>query len=244
MKMRNINLAGNRERTVTNAQPPRRKITVQSPDNSSETVKVEPGYYVTGAGGVNYVMGYPIRSDRGDVVGYTNPNVSITDPAPVTAFVDDIKDTKDAIYSQCHQRHVLISGDAQASGRSREQARAEFERSLKETKTAMDAAGRWQLETTLRLAAQLAGQSEKYLSLRADFNCLVDAGSIDPERANVIIQEKDKGIISMETCRNLLGIEDAAAEQKRIDEETAENPEPDPEPIPVDSENDETQLPA
>lgn len=225
MMMRNVNLAGARERTVSNAQDPKRPRRVQDPTRPNQTTQLEPGNYEVGAGAVMFLMGFPVRNEKGDIVGYTNPNVSISDPAPVDVFQHTIEQQKAAIYSQCHQRHVLIVDKAESSGRSREQARAEFERSLKDTKTVLDAAGRWQLETALRLAAYISGQGEKYLKLRADFNCLVDAGEIDPEKARLVIEMRVPGgpnnqpLISDERARQLVGVEDPEAELAKIEEE-------------------------
>lgn len=225
MMMRNVNLAGARERSVTNAQDPKRPKRVQNPDSPTRTIELEPGQYETGAGAVMFLMGFPIRNEKGEIVGYTNPNVSISDPAPVQTFKDTIAEQKLAIYSQVHQRHVLITDDATTSGRSREQARAEFERSLKETKAVLDETGRWQLETALRLAAQIAGQSNTFLRLRADFNCLIDAGDVDPEKARLVMDMRKPGgpnnqpLISDETARGMVGIDDAEAELAQIEEE-------------------------
>lgn len=225
MMMRNVNLAGARERTVSNAQDPKRPRRVQDPTRPSQTQQLEPGNYEVGAGAVMFLMGFPIRNEKGDIVGYTNPNVSISDPAPVETFKQTIAEQKAAIYSQVHQRHVLIVDKAESSGRSREQARAEFERSLKETKTVLDAAGRWQLETALRLAAFISGQGEKYLKLRADFNCLIDAGDVDPEKIKIVLEMREEGgpnhqpLISDERARQLAGVEDPEAELKKIEEE-------------------------
>jgi hypothetical protein len=227
MMMRNVNLAGSRERTITNAQPPlpaSAKVSV-----TADTTKVAgrfPGTYKTGAGAVNFVNGWPIYSEDGrSIVGYTNPNVSVYDPVSVETFKSTIDQQKQAIYSQCHQRHVLIVDKADTSGRAREVARREFERSLKETKTVLDAGGRWQLETTLRLAAQLANQTSTYATLRADFNCLIDAGDPDPEQQKTAILLRQPGgpknqpLISDETARNMCGVEDAAAEKAKIEQE-------------------------
>lgn len=225
MMMRNVNMAGARERTVSNAQDPKRPRRVQDPTRNSQTVQLEPGTYETGAGAVMFLMGFPVRNEKGEIVGYTNPNVSISDPAPVDTFVKTRDHYYAAILGQAHQRHVLISGDADASGRSREQARAEFERSLKETKTVVDAAGRWMLETVLRLAGQLVNQSDQYLKLRADFNCLIDSGDVDPEKARLVMEMRkpagpnNQPLISDETARNWVNIDDAAAELARIEEE-------------------------
>jgi hypothetical protein len=239
MMMRNVNLAGHRGVTVTNAQPP--KPATDKVSVTAETTKVAgrfPGTFKAGVGAVNFLMGVPIYSDDGEtIVGYTNPNVNVMEPVSVDSFQKTISEEKEAIYSQCHQRHVLIVDKADTSGRAREVARKEYERSLKASKTELDACGRWQLEATLRLAAQMINQSAKYLKLRADFNCLVDAGVPDPAFIQQVLEmRKPSGprlqpIISDETARNLCGVEDAAAELARIQNEAAQPP-ADPTPLP------------
>lgn len=220
MMMRNVNMAGARERTVTNAQPPISTVGVDV-----NTRSTTPGKFNVGAGAVNFLMGVPIYDAEGNIVGYTNPNVNISDPSSVETFVATSDHYREAMYSQCHQRHVLIVDKADTSGRAREVARREFERSLKETKTVTDAAGRWQLETTLRLAAHLCNQVSSYANLRADFNCLIDAGEPDPEKQKAAIEMRKPGgpknlpLISDETARNWIGVEDAAAELAKIEQE-------------------------
>ncbi len=221
MMMRNVNMAGSRERHVTNAMPPigEKKVDAEG------TVHLRPGTFKTGAGATNFINGIPIYGDDGLIKGYTSPNVNIADPASVEVFKSTIEEEKTAIYSQAHQRHVMIVDKADTSGRAREVARREFERSLKETKTEVDACGRWQLETTLWLAAQITSQSSRYLGLRADFNCLIDAGDPDPEKqkAALLLRQpggpKNQPLISDETARNWAGVEDAAAELAKIEQE-------------------------
>lgn len=233
--IRNVNLAGNRQQTVTNAQPPRpsnekASITDSTTKESTTPAAPEdrrfPGTFKTGAGAVNFLMGFPIRNEEGIIVGYTDPGINISDPVSVETFERTIGLQKASIYAQAHQRHVLIVDKADTSGRAREVARREYERSLKESKTELDACGRWQLETALRLAAYIIGESERYLPLRADFNTLIDAGAPDPEQQAMALQMRQPGgmknrpLISDETARNLSGIEDSAAEESRIDKES------------------------
>jgi hypothetical protein len=232
MMMRNVNLAGHRGVTVTNAQPPlpaTDKVSV-----SEATTKVAgrfPGTFKAGTGAVNFLMGVPIYSEDGEtIVGYTNPNVNVMEPVAVDSFQKTIAEEKQAIYSQCHQRHVMIVDKADTSGRAREVARKEYERSLKASKVELDACGRWQLEVALRLAGQMINQSAKYLKLRADFNCLIDAGLPDPAFIQQVLVMRAPGgqrlqpIISDETARNLCGVEDAAAELARIQNEALQPP--------------------
>lgn len=249
MMMRNVNLAGSRERTITNAQPPLpRPAADTDPAITSATPKTAdgrfPGVYRVGANAVNWVMGVPIYGDDNLIKGYTNPNVNIADPVSVETFEKTINKEKEAIYSQCHQRHVLIVDKADTSGRAREVARREFERSLKKTKTELDVLGRWKLEATLRLAAQVSNQTSRYIGLRADFNTLIDAGEPDPAMIQQALELRKPGgvrlqpIISDETCRNICGVDDAGAELKRIQAESGQPP-ADPTPLPPGADGDQ-----
>jgi hypothetical protein len=224
MMMRNVNMAGNRERTITNAKPPEEIKRVTTASTGQQVTQPFPGYYRTGAGATNFLWGQPIYDDDGAIKGYTNPNVIITDPAPVNTFVETTDHYRSGIYNQVHQRHVLIVDKADTSGRAREIARREFERSLKESKSVLDASGRWELEVVIRLAAQIASLGAKYLNLRADFNCLIDAGEPDPEKQKTTILMRDAGLISAETARNWIGVEDANAELARIKAESKSDP--------------------
>ena len=231
MMSRNINLAGNRGVTVTNAQPPlpaTDKTTITS--ETTKTAGRFPGTFKYGVGAVNFLMGVPIHDENGNVVGYTDPNVNVTEPVVVDSFQKTISTKKEAIYSQCHQRHVLIVDKADTSGRAREVARKEYERSLKASKIELDANGRWQVESADRLASQIIGQSEKALARRGDFNCLVDAGSPDPAFVQQVLEMRKPGgpklypIIDDETARVLCGIEDPAAVLTRILQEGTQPP--------------------
>lgn len=227
MMMRNVNLAGSRERIITNAKPP---TAVVGRDVQNRSQATTPGKWQTGPGAVMNVQGWPLYSDDGGkITGYTNPNVTITDPVSVETFVKTQDQYRQAIYSQCHQRHVLIVDKADTSGRAREVARREFERSLKETKILVDASGRWQLEATLRLAAFVIGEPSRYENLRADFNCLIDAGEPDPEKQKTVLELRQPGgaqgipLISDETARAWIGVEDSAAELALIEGEAQAN---------------------
>lgn len=247
MMLRNVNMAGARERTVANSQPPDKPVRIQDPNNPTKTIKTKQGAFAVGGGAVMFLMGYPIYDKDGHVVGYTNPTVDRADPAPVQVFIETAKDEREAILSQCHQRHTLISGDATASGLSRKTAEKGWQRSLKESKTVLDAAGRWKLETTLRLAAQLCNQSSKYLNLRADFNCLLDVGDPDPEDIRIALEMRKPGgpnnqpVLSDETVRQKCGVEDPAAELARIEEEAPAEPLPDPNAVPPQDLNKEKE---
>lgn len=220
MMMRNINLAGFRQKSVTNAQKPTAKTTVTT-DGITETVKAEVPLKA-GLTSVPFLNGLPIYSKDAQgnqfIAGYTNPNINITDPVSPDTFIKSMTAFYEAMLTEVNQLHVAISGDATASGKSRQEARAEFEKSLMRTKTTLDAFGRWLLELALRFAANLC-QTPEYLELRADFNSIVDAGTPDASEVDSLIKLFDKGVLSAETLMSETGRDDTDAEMAKIKSE-------------------------
>lgn len=220
MMMRNVNLAGSRERYFRNVERPHEKIKIKDesqPSGYREEKRPLPGLPV-GAGASNFLDGVLIRNDKGEVIDRADPNISITEPVPPTTFVQTHDQLYAAALSQCQQIHILIGKDATASGRSREQARAEFEGSLRLSKEVVDDAGRWMLETALRLAAHLCGQTKKYVGLRCDFNAIIETGPISPEERQANREDVQADLLSPESAMSRNGTEDTDAEFARIAE--------------------------
>lgn len=240
MMMRNVNLAGSRERYFLNVARPTK--TVRVPDASQVSGYREEEVPLTslpvGPGASMFLNGALIKTKKegqvGEIVDRADPNVSVTEPVDVTTFVK----TNDQLYasalSQCQQIHVLIGKDATASGRSREQARAEFEGSLRLSKEVVDDGGRWMLETGLRLAAHLCNKTAAYVGLRCDFNSIIETGPISPEERAANREDMVAKVLSRESVMSRNGTEDIDAEKARIAEDKAEAPDPViPSPIPV-----------
>lgn len=221
MEGRSINMAGFRERNITNAQPAGHWVDATGrevrPDDPSALRFVYEGL-LTGAGSTNFITGLPIYRD-GEIQGYTNPNVNYGEPVKPDAFTLTRDDAYNAILGQVHQRHVLMSSDATASGESRKQARAEYEADLRLTANIVNDAGRWLLETTLATAAFAAGAPERFTTLRSTFSARVDAGPLSADEIKTITERYQAGLLSRETALALQGIDDVDAEVARIEEE-------------------------
>lgn len=208
---RNVVLGGFLERILLNAQLP--GTMERQSDGSTRFI---PSPFQVGAGTTNVLAGLPIRNDLGEITGYTTPSVVYRDPVPTTTFVE----TKDAAYrgilEEVQQLHAIISGDAAASGESREQARADFLSSLGDTETQVEAAGRWLLETLLAMASAFSGQAGRFQGLRASVACRLDAGPISALDQQATREHVVAGLLSTETGMERIGVEDTAAEQARI----------------------------
>lgn len=235
MMMRNVNMAGSRERYFLNVARPTETVRIR--DESQESGYREEKRPLSGipigAGASNFLDGVLIRDKDGKVIDRADPNISITEPVDVTTFVQTQDQLYAAILSQCQQIHILIGKDATASGRSREQARAEFESSLRLSKEVVDDAGRWMLEVALRLSAHLCGQTKSYIGLRCDFDAIIETGPISSEERTANREDVSTGLLSKESAMSRNGVEDTDAEKARIAEDKAEAPDPVvPSPIP------------
>lgn len=225
--MRNVNLAGNLERIIMNAERPKKKVTVTDP-NSPTGFREETtdGQFLLGAGVTNVLTGLLIRNDKGEIIGRANPNISYRDPVPIETFVGTRKECRESILAQAQQLHVMMSGDATASGWSRETSRGEYRASLNDSKEPVDDAGRWILETPLRLAAVFCDRVKDFEDLRCDFDARIEDGPVSSEERAANRADVTAGLLSRETAMSRNGTEDTDAEKARIREDQATAPPP------------------
>jgi hypothetical protein len=227
MMMRNVNLAGNLERVIMNAERPKQKIKVRdSTQASGFREEIIDSDFLQGPGVSNLISGLLIRDNEGKIIGRANPNISYRDPVPIDTFVG----TRDSMYAsilgQAQQTHIMISGDAQASGKSREQARAEYRSSLLDSQDSIDDAGRWTLDTGLRIAAQFCDRVKDFAGLRCNFEVVIEDGPVSPEERSANRDDVKAGLLSKETAMSRGGIDDTDAERAKIAGEKADAPDP------------------
>lgn len=212
MLQRNVVQAGFLERTFFNTQLPGKEV--PDPDNPGQTKFVPQPLHV-GAGVTNFLSGVTSEDSEGNVQVLT-PSVVYRDPVAVDTFVA----TREAMYrsllEEVQQLHALISGDATASGESRKQARGDYEGSLLLTKSEVNAALRWLLETVLAMAAVFSGQPGRFAGLRVNAEARVNLGPMAADDQKMIMDQVDKGLLSKETGRSKLGVEDTEAEAERV----------------------------
>lgn len=214
--LRNINVAGDAEVTYLNAEPP--MVTVADASAPGGTRQV-PGRLAVGAGARVFVQGTAIRDDQNNIINRLNPALSYREPVEIKTFVGTRAECYTMMLNQTHQTHALIAGDATASGISRVQARADFESDLTMTKSVVDDALRWMLETVLAFAACIVGQPQRYAGLRVEANTIVDSGPLSPEERAANRDDHDAGLLSAETAMSRNGVDDVTAESERIGRE-------------------------
>ena len=224
MEGRNAVQGGFLERIVLGGQMPGEYVDdpTAPADAQGRRRRFVPGKMRLGAGRTNWIAGLPIRDASGNVTGYTTPSVSYRDPVAPDTFQATARGAYVAILEEVSQLHAAIAGDATASGVSRQQARADFEKSLGQTKAQIDKLARWLLEAALSLASYFAGQPARFSALRAVVDCRIDTGPLAADERTALLTQWEKGALSLETLLALLGVEDVDAELTRIAEEQAE----------------------
>lgn len=215
MLSRNVVMGGFLERTYLNAQLPGR---MEDDPNRPGSKRFVPEQMHVGAGATNFISGVTTTDANGNEILAT-PSLIYRDPVPVDTFRNTKAESYRTILEEVQQLHALISGDATSSGESRKQAQSDFKQSLSDTRTQVEAALRWLLETVLAMAAVFAGQPGRYASLRAVASCHLDLGPVSADDQRVTIELVDKEIISRETARARVGVDDVDAEATRIEAE-------------------------
>lgn len=194
----------------------------QMPGVTAADGTVTPAEFQVGPGTANFLAGLPIYNEQNQITGYTSPSAYFHEPTPSTVYTDSGDDFYRGILGEAGQLHVLMSGDATASGESRIQAKGEFENSLMDTKAEVDAALRWMLETVLALAAAIAGQPGRYEGLRVTADSRLDLGVVSIEEQRQTAEAYKAGLLSRETAIRRIGVDDPAAEAARLDAEADE----------------------
>lgn len=220
MQGRNVIQGGFLERIILNGQMPGEWVADTEAPGGKRFV---PSTTQFGASTTNYIVGVAQRDQMNNVTGIASPSVVYRDPVSPDTFISSESALKEHILEEAHQLHALIAGDSTASGESRIQARADFATSLRTTKTAIDGAGRWLLETLLAVAAQFSGQPGRYEGLRATFDCRLDTGPLTAAEITVIIAQYQAGLLDRIGALERLGVDDPDAMVARIVAEKEEN---------------------
>jgi hypothetical protein len=222
MISRNVVSSGFLERVLLNAQMPGYWVddSGQKVTDPAQRKRFVPLPYKAGSGTTNFITGFAYEDSKTGETKLTDPQVQYREPSPVSGSVEALKAHYENMLEEADQAHILISADATASGRSREQARADYVSSLSDTRDQLEACGRWLLETVLAEAEAFSGRpnvlSAQY---RCEFTCQLNVGPIDNAARLADETSVEKGTISLETAMQRNGIVDVDAEISKINEQ-------------------------
>jgi hypothetical protein len=228
MLTRNNNLAGSRERLAIGVQPPGEWIDRGINDQGQPVREFVPAEMKTGPATMNFLSAMPIHDAEGRVTAFANPNVIFTDPVAIDSFIGTSMHWRSEMYSKAKMRHLLMADDATASGRSRIEARKEFQSSLNESKQVTDPAGKWMIELALNIAAHFIGQPGRFLNTRVNFDSQVSTIELTPEETSQIRENFKIGLIDMQTALEQLNFKNVQEILNRVQATATPAPTPPP----------------
>lgn len=214
MLPRNVVLGGFLERIMVNIQSPKKRDAAGKETDEDDD-------YQAGAGAVTFAKGLPRYGEDGELLGYESGNVIFRDPISVKTFEDTKRVAYEGILGQCHQKHILDPGTGEFGAEARKQARDDYEKSLLMTKAEVDAAGRFLVETKLRMEAFLQGDEGAYNDTRVAFDSRIDIGPLNSEDKRMMQADVEKGRMSRQTYMNRVGTDDPDAELSLIRDDTS-----------------------
>lgn len=212
MMSRNVDLAGFLERTILNADLPGTWVEDSTAPGGR---RYKPQPLSIGAGMTTTLHSTVVEDDEGKKT-VLPVDIRYRDPVPVQSFSDTKKEAYTCILEDCEQTHMIIAGDAFASGESRIQARANFATSLLVTKYEVDKLITWLVDTVIQLAAVFSSSPDQYTDIKSVSNLKPDIGPLTPQEREQIMLQYGKGLISRETTMVILGIDNPEEEMIKM----------------------------
>lgn len=215
---RNLVTAGFLERVLINAQQPGHW---ELDPDTKQPIRFVPKRLSFGSGTVTWVTGVETVDAATGKTTTATPDVKYRDPVSPEPTVAAARATYTSILEEAQQAHILMNADANASGRSRQEARKDFESSLRYTAPVVERAGRWLLETAVAFAEALMGTGAEAGSLskfRCDFMVRLDTGTITPEEMRQNDESVKAGTLPREYAIAARGYDDVDAAITLINE--------------------------
>lgn len=225
--MRNVETAGFPERVITNAEPT--GILVRRAPGAEPgpypvkliegiTYEVHPVPRTIGSGLTTEVQGRLITDPATKAQTLATPGVHRFEPVDPEGTIRAARHAYQLMLEQAHQGHILIVGDATASGVSRESAEGDFLSDLSDTRAPAENLVVESLETLVAIAEYFS--SETYLDtfrLTADLSLTPGAASADSQR--LAYEQRDKGVISTTEAMSRSGVEDPHAMMTELEQD-------------------------
>lgn len=181
-----------------------------------ERTSFTPGKHRLGAGTTTFAQGTSYRDPSGQLV-VKDAGVEYRDPIDPKAPFNAAMYHYSVMLAEVRQEHVLTNTEALMSGKSREQARAGFEASVRPTKQQCELLAMSVYETALAMAEAFIGQPGQYTTdFRIVATCRVDTGPSAASEREQDNEAADKNLMAPQTVMERAGIVDVDAEMARI----------------------------
>jgi hypothetical protein len=207
---RNVVTAGWLERIIANAQMPK-GWTRDAATGKLVQADGAPTKHTTGGGVTLYLTGQKQVEEATGKTTLATPTVTFREPGQASPLVETLETLYRAMLREAKQEHVLMA-QMVASDTSREQARADYQATLRATATEVNALGRWLVETALAMAEAFVGEPGRFTkTLRATFDVSIDTGPITSDERTAIDASVTAGTLAREAAMSAAGVADVDA---------------------------------
>jgi hypothetical protein len=216
---KNAEPSGTWKRVADGFVPPTGAQIREAEDGSGALEYLVPTPRMMGSGTTTDLIGIVVGKDeRTGKMTRATPDVFIKEPTDPEYCIKAIKHASATILEDCHQGHVVTNSDPLPSGKSRKEARADWEADVEEAREPVEGGLRDFIESAFAGAEDLAGQPGYFTdTLRVSVDLHVDLGPADPQDIQSDVVQVEKGMMARETAMSRSGIEDPEAELKRIE---------------------------
>lgn len=192
-------------------------------DGNRKPGSFKPTKHWTGAGTTAYMRGIDYDPKEGETK-LKDPKVVFRDPVDPSGAIKAAQFHYLQMLEMGNQAHIVLTGEAIVSGKSREQARADYDSSLQDTKGPLEEGTAQLLDTVLAMAETFMNAPGKYTTpLRAVFRCHIYTGPISWEERKQNDESVKAGTLSVQSAIQQSGNPDADAEIAQISAEKKDN---------------------
>jgi hypothetical protein len=177
---------------------------------------VDEGGRSTGGRTDSYMQSIDYRNEQGNTV-LANGQIVFRDPVDPTGTIKGSEYWYQCMLEEARQDHILINQSSTPSGKSREEARADFASSGEDSEMQATIVGRELLLTVVSMAEAFMGSAGKYTQqLKPIFQPRTKYGELSIEERKQSVDEAEKGFRADETAMSDIGINDVDAESSLI----------------------------
>jgi hypothetical protein len=229
---RNVETAGFPERYLTNAEPSgilvRRASGAEPGPYPTRIIdgvvyEIHPVPRVLGAGVTTEVQGVKITEREGNRTkeSITTPGVHRFEPVDPQGTIHASRHAYQILLEEVNQAHILIAGDATASGVSRQQAEGDFLSDLSDTKGKAEALIRDTLAGAVAMAEYFGGATESSVlkDMRITATLTLTPGAPSPDQQRVAKELRTDGDLPLEEFLSRIGVEDVDAMIERLEQD-------------------------
>jgi len=220
--LRNVETAGFPERAVGNVEPS--GILVRHDEASPQPYPtkeidgiiydVHPVPRVLGAGITTEYVGLSTYNDDGSLKSIETPMIERFDPVDPAGTIRSCRHAYQTFLEEVNQGHIMIVGDATATGVSRQQAEGDHLSDLTDTKSPAEGLMRETFETLVAMAEFFSKSGEEFLKVfRLVADLFITPGTPTPDQQRAAVELWERNAFDTTEMMTRVGIEDPGAMQ-------------------------------